>query len=197
MPDYRIMKRQAIHNGDGLIQAIICQPEMMADLETVASLGLPDACIAAGYFRNFVWDVLHGYEIRTPNHDVDVLYYDSSCIDEKVEKQYDARLYQMNPNRQWSVKNQARMHIKSGHPPFESVEEAMLHWPETATAIGARLNSSGSVELVAPFGLTDLLALRLSPSPYCNDRQLLMQRMKSKEWLRHWPRLEVEPEAPK
>lgn len=197
--EIRIVKRSAIETEDDLIQAIISQPEMMDDLEVVASLGLPYACIAAGYFRNFVWDVLHGYEVRTPNHDVDVLYYDSTCMDEEMEKEYDARLQQMNPNRQWSVKNQARMHIKSGRSPFQSVEEAMLHWPETATAIGARLmnNGSGCIELVTPFGLDDLLSLRIVQSPYCNDQQLFMQRIENKKWLRHWPQLKVELEQEK
>lgn len=137
-----------------LREAIRRQPEIMADLQLVAELRLPQGCIAAGYIRNFVWDVLHGYAERTPLHDVDVLYYDPACLDEEAEKVYDARLRERNPRLNWSVKNQARMHLRNGTAPYRSVEDAMRHWPETATAVGARLNAAGEVELIAPLGWT-------------------------------------------
>ena len=34
-------------------------------LERVAQLGLPDCWIAAGFVRNAVWDVLHGWPAYT------------------------------------------------------------------------------------------------------------------------------------
>ncbi|MEF2966025.1 nucleotidyltransferase family protein [Paenibacillus sp. M1] len=166
---------------------------MMADLKAVAGLGLPQGCIAAGYFRNFVWDALHGYSGRTPLHDVDVLYYDPECREEEAEKEYDARLRVLNPKRAWSVKNQARMHLKNGDSPYGSVEEAMLHWPETATAVGARLDAAGNIEIIAPFGLSDLLELRVRQSPYFHERSIFEGRIREKEWLRIWPRLTVVP----
>ncbi|WP_410770048.1 nucleotidyltransferase family protein [Fontibacillus sp. BL9] len=164
---------------------------MMADLKAVASLGLPQGCIAAGYFRNFVWDVMHGYADRTPLHDVDVLYFDPECLDEGMEKRLDAQLKERIPNRDWSVKNQARMHRKNDEPPYRSVADAMLHWPETATAVGASLNEGGDIEIVAPFGLDDLLGLLVRQSPYFRDRSIFEQRIREKEWLRIWPQLTV------
>lgn len=183
-----------ISTVDDLKRAIIQQPEMMADLEAVAALGLPQGCIAAGYFRNFVWDVLHGYTVRTPLHDVDVLYYNPDFLEEEAEKEYDARLRGINPALNWSVKNQARMHLKNGEPPYRSVEDAMLHWPETATAVGARLKGGAdgaNIEIVAPFGLDDLLGLQVRQSPFFRDRNVFMNRIRDKEWLRIWPRLQV------
>ncbi|WP_114498238.1 nucleotidyltransferase family protein [Fontibacillus phaseoli] len=164
---------------------------MVADLKAVASLGLPQGCIAAGYFRNFVWDVMHGYADRTPLHDVDVLYFDPECLDEGMEKKLDARLKGLIPNRDWSVKNQARMHLKNGEPPYRSVEDAMLYWPETATAVGARLNEVGDIDIVAPFDLDDLLGLLVRQSPYFLDRSIFEHRIREKEWLRIWPQLTV------
>lgn len=167
------------------------QPEMITDLQAVDSLGLPQACIAAGYIRNFVWDVLHGYPGRTPLHDIDVLYYDPECLDVAIEKEHDARLREFRPGKDWSVKNQARMHIKNGEPPYRSVEDAMLHWPETATAVGARMNAIGDIEIIAPFGLDDLLNLEVRQSPYFRDRNIFMERIRLKEWLKIWPKLRV------
>mgnify|MGYP001461346440 CR=1 FL=1 len=61
---------------DQFIQIMLTNPNLLRDLHLVHSLGLPEACIAAGYVRNYIWDYLHGYTERTPLHDVDVLYYD-------------------------------------------------------------------------------------------------------------------------
>ncbi len=174
-----------------LREAIRRQPEIMADLQLVAELRLPQGCIAAGYIRNFVWDVLHGYAERTPLHDVDVLYYDPACLDEEAEKVYDARLRERNPRLNWSVKNQARMHLRNGTAPYRSVEDAMRHWPETATAVGARLNAAGEVELITPFGLDDLLSLQVRQGPYFHDHDVFRKRVNGKDWLRRWPLLKL------
>ncbi|MFD1178560.1 nucleotidyltransferase family protein [Paenibacillus puldeungensis] len=186
------MNDLAIHSAFELKQAIMNQPEMIADFKAVADLGLPQGCIAAGYIRNFVWDLQHGYSQNTPLHDVDVLYFDPSCLNEEVEKEYDEALRRVRPQRNWSAKNQARMHLKNGDQPYCSVEEAMLHWPETATAIGARLVTDGNIELIAPFGLDDLLELRVRQSPYFRDYATFKQRVESKGWLQIWPRLRLE-----
>lgn len=186
------MDAKAIRLDDEeLLRKIRGNSDMMADLASVALLSLPQACIAAGYLRNFVWDILHGYEHRTPYNDVDVLYYDPLCLEEEVEKEYEAKLRVLNPMHCWSVKNQARMHLKSGVSPFNSVEDAMLRWPETATAVGVRLDWNGEVELIAPHGLDDLFALRVRQSPYCRDNELFKRRIAQKEWLRIWPQLLV------
>lgn len=180
-----------IQDAAGFREAILSQPEMMADLQLVAELGLPQGCIAAGYIRNFVWDVLHGYSGRTPLHDVDVLYYDPECLDEAAEKEYDAILNARNPLRNWSAKNQARMHLRNGEVPYHSVEDAMRRWPETATAVGVRLDPDDGVELIAPLGLDDLLSLKIRQCPYFHDVAAFRQRVESKEWLRIWPRLQL------
>ncbi|WP_068785893.1 nucleotidyltransferase family protein [Paenibacillus phocaensis] len=180
-----------IADASSLREAIHRQPEMMADLRLVAELGLPQGCIAAGYIRNFVWDVLHGYAGRTPLHDVDVLYFDPDCLDEEAEKAYDARLRERNPQLNWSAKNQARMHLRNGTVPYRSVEDAMRHWPETATAVGARLNGAGEVELIAPLGLEDLLSLQVRQGPYFHDHAAFLRRVSGKAWFTRWPCLEL------
>ncbi|PLC63479.1 hypothetical protein B9P82_13400 [Citrobacter sp. L55] len=64
----------------------------------------------------------------------------------------------------WSVKNQARMHQRNGDYPYTSTRNALLHWPETATAIAVRLGKEG-LDITAPYGLSDLFELRLRPTP--------------------------------
>ncbi len=57
------------------------------------------------------------------------------------------------------------MHQRNNHEPYRSTADALLYWPETATAVAVRISSSTLIEIVAPYGLDDLFALRLRATP--------------------------------
>jgi len=69
--------------------------------------------------------------------------------------------------------------------------------PEARAGIGARFAGSGSIEVNAPFGLDDLFALRLRPTPsFLTDKlPILIDRVSSKRWLERYPRLSLEATA--
>ncbi len=160
-------------------------------LEAVATLGLPDCWIGAGFVRDAVWDHLHGYERRPPSGDVDVVWFASGASDQVTDHNIEHELKSRMPNLAWSVKNQARMHLRNGDAPYRSVADAMRHWPETATAIAARLGAAGSIEINAPLGIADLFALRLRPTPafVTNKRPIFDGRVSSKRWIERYPLL--------
>lgn len=139
-----------------LIQILLANRNLFRDLEAVKSLGLPQWCIAAGYVRNCVWDDLHGFASRTPLNDVDVLYFDPTDLREEVEKTFEIALKEKVSDYNWSVKNQARMHIRNQDEPYTNVADAMKRWPETATSTGVSLDNNGNVTIIAPHGLEDL-----------------------------------------
>lgn len=172
-----------------LIRILKTNENLMRDLEWVRQLGLPQWCIAAGYVRNYVWDHLHGYTERTPMNDVDILYFDPSDLQEESEKNYDARLRGLYDQNDWSVKNQARMHIRNQDGPYASVAEAMKRWPETVTAVGIRLNDDMNIEVIAPHGLEDLFQMIVRKSPYFKDEAYFQSRVSDKKWLDIWPQL--------
>lgn len=174
-----------------LKQIMSTQHFLMRDLEFVQDLELPNWCIAAGYVRNHVWDDLHGFKTRATLNDVDVLYYDSSDLDEQSEKHFESILKGKRPDYNWSCKNQARMHIRNQANPYTSVENAMLYWPETATAIGIRLDENHHLEVIAPHGLNDLFDLVIRRSPYFYDKEYFLKRVYSKGWLDRWPKLQL------
>ncbi|CAM4048239.1 nucleotidyltransferase family protein [Cohnella lubricantis] len=174
-----------------LIDILAARDCLRRDLELVQSLGLPHWCIAAGYVRNYVWDVLHYHERSTPLNDVDVLYYDPSDLSEETEKRYEAILKQKLPAYQWSVKNQARMHMRNNDAPYVSVEDAMKRWPETVTAVGVTLDARGELQIMAPHGLKDLFEMKVRQSPYYPDRSYFEGRVREKNWLTIWPKLEL------
>lgn len=172
------------------ILALIQQDDwMMKILQTAASLDLPDWMIGAGFVRNKVWNNLSGIE-ESHSTDVDVAYFDKSDTDEVTEKRYEAELKKKFP-ADWSVKNQARMHVLHDDQPYRSSEDAIAHWAETATCVAVRLNQHGELELIAPHGIDDLVNLIVRPSPLHTSPDEVRTRVAKKRWLERWPKLHV------
>lgn len=157
----------------------------------VRELGLPDCWIAAGFIRNAVWSILHN---RNPeiSGDVDVVWFKKHDSSEARDLGVESRLRLLAPAIDWSVKNQARMHLKNGDEPYASSEDAMRYWPETATAVGVRRTIEDNCELIAPFGLEDLLGLTLRPAGAFATRKrgVFDARVLEKGWLRDFPMLQ-------
>lgn len=61
---------------------------MMEILRVARTLNLPDWWVCAGFVRSKIWDVLHGFSVRTPLQDVDVIYYDPVKRQMKPLKRY-------------------------------------------------------------------------------------------------------------
>ncbi|MFB9278432.1 nucleotidyltransferase family protein [Cohnella cellulosilytica] len=177
-----------------LIDLLLAHPHLMRDLKLVQSLNLPDGCIAAGYVRNFVWDHFHRKGRMTPLNDVDIVYYDISDLREETDQRFEQQLTAQHHGYNWSVKNQARMHRRNNELPYQSVEDAMKRWPETATAIGVALDRDDKLRVIAPLGLEDLFSLRLRRSPFFDDDDYYRVRVKSKNWLELWPKLRLAEE---
>jgi hypothetical protein len=162
-------------------------------LELVADLDLPDCWIAAGFVRDAVWDHLHGHSIAEPWGDVDVVWFCEESWGADHDRQIEDRLIAQMPELEWSVKNQARMHDRNADSPYQSVADAMTYWPETATAVAARIDCAGSIEVNAPLGLEDLITLQLRPGPRFREEKLpiFFQRVSSKDWIKRYPKLEM------
>jgi hypothetical protein len=168
------------------------QADMMRLLQAVEELTLPDCWIGAGFIRNAVWDAMHG---RVPNcallNDVDVVFFDRVNASATRDEAIAAGLTARTPNVPWSVKNQARMHVRNREAPYSDTASAIARWPETATAVAARL-SKGHVELLAPHGVDDLVGLIVRPTPaFMLRQQECARRVSSKNWQARWPRLRI------
>ena len=161
-------------------------------LEAVAALGLPDGWIGAGFVRAPVWDRLHGYDSATPLDDIDVVTFDPDCLDPGAERAHEARLAELLPGLPWSVRNQARMHLRNGDRPYRSSADALTHWLETPTAVALRLEA-GRPALLAPLGLADLLGLVIRPTPHARAHRMaaFRQRIATKGWRKTWPKVRV------
>ncbi|MDE8564097.1 nucleotidyltransferase family protein [Anoxybacillus rupiensis] len=182
-------------NERDIIQRIQKDEWMMETLRAVQSLNLPDWWVCAGFVRAKIWDVLHGFQERTPLPDIDVIYFDRKHTEKAAEKKLEQKLYHLLPDRPWSVKNQARMHAINGGSPYLSSVDAMSKFPETATALGVRLDEKGVVVLAAPWGVEDVCQLLVKPTPYfCETKkraQMYEERVRRKKWTSIWHKLTI------
>ena len=67
----------------------------------------------------------------------------------------------------------------------------MSHWVEVETAIGAKMNADGQIELNAPLGLDALFTFSITPNPRHAIPAVFADRVSSKGWLNLWPKLAV------
>ena len=155
--------------------------------------------IGAGAVAQTVWN--HATR-RPPEYginDIDVAYYDVGELSESQEKKREKKLTEMlcGLGIPLDVKNQARVHIwyagKFGYEisPYTSLQDAVGTWPTTATAIAIRMDAStGVIETISPFGLGDLLSLRVGP----NKRQITEEIYEKYciRWQSKWPELDIE-----
>ena len=176
-----------------LIDIIKNDITIMSILEAVDELNLNDAWVSAGLIRNKVWDVLHNS--KTPINDIDVIYFDSADTSWETEKSLEQKLEAFLQNQPWSVKNQARMHMKNGFPPYSSSYDGVAHFTEIPTAIAVRLQNN-ELEVMAPYGLEDLFNKIVQPTPYFQKgsefHSIYSKRMQEKEWDKTWKDLLIE-----
>lgn len=183
-------------NASLLTQLIHADAERMRLLALVRALDLPDCWIGAGFVRNAVWDHLHGRAPRAPDGDIDIIWFDARRTGPATDPGIEHALRALDAAIDWSVKNQARMHAGNGDLPYASTEDAMRYWPETATAVAVRLGAAGLLEIAAPFGLDDLFAGIIRPTPgfVVRKRAVFDGRWQAKRWLVQWPRLRLRAE---
>jgi hypothetical protein len=173
------------------VAAILAAGAGHMDALRIAALAGPrGGWIGAGFVRNAVWDALSR---RVPEvrrlADLDLVHFDAAA-DGAADARWDAALRAARP-LPWSVVNQARMAAANGHAPYRSLEDALAHWPETATAVAARL-SRGQVEILAPHGLDDLLGMVVRPTPaHARDVTVMQARIAAKGWAARWPGLRI------
>lgn len=170
-------------------------PPRWKALALVEALHLPQGCMGAGFVCNLVWDHLHGQTRDCREEDLDVLYYDPSVTDPGFDAEIEENLRASAPDFDWSVKNQARMHLRNNDAPYTSVEDAMRFWPETATAVAAT-RSGSNCNLIAPFGLHDLDNLILRPTSAMPRKiAAFHKRIRTKNWRERWPNLQLIPDS--
>jgi hypothetical protein len=156
---------------DRLISLIRDCPWLMNALRAGRDVGAPDWVIGAGAIRDLVFEDLHGRQAPL-SRDIDYAFFDPIDLNVEREEAVESELLRHRPELPFEARNQARVHLwyeqHFGYPiePYRSIEHAVSTWPESATAVAARLLPDDTIEVIAPLGLDDLFAgvLRRNPA---------------------------------
>lgn len=176
-----------------LQEHILNDETMMTLLQVVEALDLPDAWVAAGTVRNFIWNILMGKGFDTDT-DVDLVFFDPERSGEETQR-LETVLEQAYPAYRWELSNQAHLHLYSPNTaPYQSTCDAVSRYPERCTAIAVRLDQ-GELEVFAPYGLEDLSAFIIRPTPHflADDLRMALywERLEQKNWQEKWPQLKI------
>ncbi|NMO56062.1 nucleotidyltransferase family protein [Actinoplanes sp. TBRC 11911] len=115
-------------------------------------------------------------------------------MDGKRNEEATAELTRRTPAVPWDALNQAAIHTvhhRFGGDPvesFTSITEVVASWPETGTAVAARLSHDDTIELCAPHGLDDC-----SPASGVATRPRQPQRIPCPARQERWPGVNVIP----
>jgi len=146
-----------------------------------------------------LWDSRFGHGFDPVKvKDVDVVFFESIDTSVDLEKRIEQRLTRALPEIPWEVTNEARVHewyeAEFGQKiePYKSVEDAVSTWPEFATSVAVRRADNGTIEVIAPFGLDDLLdgVWRRNPAQVTVEQG--RARLARKDPARRWPSVRVE-----
>jgi len=145
-----------------------------------------DLWIGGGFIRNLVWDFIHSYPLKTELGDIDVFYFDPNNTEKKTDTLIEKVLRKKLSNVNWSVKNQARMHLHNSEEQYKNLDDAISKFPETVSAIICKLNHKNEIEIIAPYGLDDLFQVVVRPTPHFKNSDAKMQRFKSRSEQKNW-----------
>lgn len=173
-----------------IIKLIQNHPYHYDILKAAETLKLKDWCIGAGFIRNLVWDFVFGKTTPTKINDIDLVYYDSENFAPERDVEHEQSLKKIE-NANWSVKNQARMHIHNQTFQYLSTEDAIAYWPELETAIGIYFDDQNEIRFIAPFGTTRLFDKTITRNSKTKDQNAFTKRIEEKKWLELWNGLEI------
>lgn len=167
-------------------------------LARLEELKFPNAHLCAGCLTQSVWNSIFDLPDGNGIGDIDLIYFDNLDLSEDGEEAAAQRVREMFCNLpvKPDVKNEARVHLwyeaKFGKPiqPFRSIEHAVSSFPTTATAIAISTNSA-TLNIVAPFGLSDLFKGIVRPNKAIVTEDVYVS--KTDRWRKHWPHLTYLP----
>lgn len=179
------------HLRNALSNALLHAHWHLEVLDVVGSTHAP-AWITGGFVRNCIWDLVFDLDCISRPRDVDVAFFEAATRSESREKGIEDELRKRAPGINWSVRDQGRMHLPAGDPPYGSLERALRAFPDRSSAIAVRLNGK-RVEILAPFGLGDAFGGLVRPTPMglTDGRFQRFIARKLPTWKARWPGVQV------
>jgi hypothetical protein len=184
--------------ADAFERMVLSNPVVATILDRLPQLRLPDCYLAAGALFQTVWNCLTHQAPTAGIKDYDINYFDSSDTSWDAEDTVIRRTIALfrDLRAEIEVRNEARVHLwyeaKYGVPcpPYTSTAAAISSFPNASSCFGVR-PGAGRLEIYAPFGFSDLFALRTRPNPVLAPRSVY--EAKTSRWRQEWPQLQILP----
>ncbi len=162
-----------------LVEIAQGEPVLMRILTGARSLGLPDTLLGAGAIYNTVWKVLTGRPPLSGVKDADLAYFDGSDLSYQAEDAVIRRAAVEFADLPLpvEVRNQARVHLwypqkfGSPYPQLTCSADMMRYYASKTHAVAVRLEEDDTLSVLAPFGLGDLFAFRITPNSALDNRR--------------------------
>jgi len=162
-----------VSDEERLIGIVRASPRLMAVLEGLRELAMPDWWVVSGGVYQTVWNAVTGREPDYGVKDYDSIYFDpdTSWDAEDAWIRRAAAHFQPPLSEMVEVRNQARVHLwfenKFGEPyaPLANAAESLERFVCPAFSVGVRLEPDDTISIAAPYGLEDVFAMRLRPNP--------------------------------
>lgn len=150
-------------------------------------------CVFGGVLRNIVWDASTNINQSHYSSDVDVGIFMPNSTEAKVL--LESKLSEYNANYRWDVENYAFSHIENLDEPYKDLEDGLRKQLITITSIGITLDKNGSIKIISPLGLDDLITRTIRPTPliYRHPERIILikEKLKTKRWQEKWPDMHV------
>lgn len=184
---------------EALFGIVRSQPLIMDALTGARSMNLPQWRIVSGAIYNTVWNVLTRRSAGYGISDIDLAYFDDSDLSWKAEDEVikRGRVTFSDSPLPVEIRNQARVHLwfpeKFGQPyqPLNSTDESLNRFASKTHAVAIRLESDGTLDLHAPFGLDSIFSFHILPNRVLDNESGYTR--KGERAKKAWPELTVEP----
>lgn len=170
-----------------VLWSVICKAE---------ACSLENYYIGAGCIPQTVWNAYDGRPPMYGIDDIDLVYFDDNDLSAAGEEAVKQRVQSLCGGVNLDVVNEARVHLWYGEhfgydiEPYSSVEDAVAHWPTTATAVGVR-RFCGELLVYAPYGLSDMLSKTVRANKMQITKEIYLA--KTEKWKKRWRDLRVIP----
>ena len=151
------------------LRSIVKGSILFAVIKVMRELHQPDMWLAGGAVRNTIWLELYGDDCLLRIKDFDMAFFDKDSGREREAEMKDYMSSHL-PGWDFDVKNQASFAVwRKGRFPFESTADGISNWLLTTASVGVALNENDEIDILAPYGLTDLFNGIVRPTPRQSD----------------------------
>lgn len=195
------MNAAASIDSQGRFLAAVSQNStLVALLDRLAALQLPDAWIAGGSLFQTVWNVLDGQPPSRGVEDYDIFYFDAQDLSRDGEDAINRRAAAQfaDLKGKLDLRNQARVHLwyqqefgVAGYEPLTRSTDGIDRFLAVCCMVGMRKGDAGAMELYAPLGVDDILSLTMRPNPWFPGAPRSAYDAKARRWRGLWPTLTI------